>query len=434
MGYGGAVGDPTVFLWFYGLALAPLGMGALSLPVRWWAGRLPWLRALKHLERFRRAAGFRAANPTPVRVDLEGVRAGVPVRVSCWHDGPAQGPRNVAYRVDVALVSPPVHGLVVESRSLATLSGPPDWLWAVVATGIFSETEGHRQHVQLDGGVLSLSSFGPPLAVCALQALVDQVVSARAELDGRSLEPVLRRLARRARLAGHRRRCLETYLRRRFDRRAIWRALRDADADVRLVAASAWPSSPAGRAELRRQLAEPGDEDRRLRALRATAAHAPDLLDELWERLLTGGPPRLAERAVEAARELGRLEQLADLVRNEMASVEARVAALERLEQPDEPVFETLCRQLLHEPVPQPLRLAAVDALGRVGAPQTVGLLRRLGAEAPLHSDLFIACRAAVDLIQARCSADMGALSLIEGRSSPGSLSLPAPSPSNPRN
>lgn len=420
------MGDPAVFLVVYGLLVAPLGMAALSLPVRRWADRVPWRRAQHHLIRWAEARTFKWSHPTreAVRIELDGGGRGMSVTCSPGVDGTV---RTVGYRVEIDVDLPGADGVIFDGRSQAVVAGDPAWGWAIAGTGLTSEFEDRVQHVQVSDRRLVWSSYGSDLEEAQITRLVDRVQQAASLLAGRTLAEVLRHHALHAADPLHRRRCLAACFQLGgADLQVARTALEDGHPDVRMVAAARLCPDSKARAEIRRQLGPEFDEDVRLRALETARQVAPSELDPAWESLFGAASARLAHRAVEVARQLEKQERLHALVRDPNAAEAARIAAIEALERPDDPDFEALCADLVRS-TRGLVRICAVDALGRIGDTDRIGMLRRIGSEAPLNSELFIASRAAVDLIQARCVAEAGSLSLFDPSGGiRGRLSLPA--------
>lgn len=413
----------------YSLALAPLGMGALSIPMRRWAGRLPWRRASVELQEWARTRGHRLVPSRPGRTVVRARQGSRTVQVMCGLQNVDQAHSlNLMYRIEVAGRFDAPRGVVVDGHSPSALAGDPDWAAAIQASGVFEQKLGSTEHVAIEAQRVRYWFGGPEIwSRERLDGAVTRVVEAVSTWEDKNLLELLAERAVQAPSPLHRHGCLRLALRRSSDPTELAKlALVDPEPRIRLEGAAAAPHLAQARKELQEQLARTDDEDGRIRALDLARAVAPELLEPLWPTLICRHPdrssPRLAVRAVQVADQL-RLPRLREWVGWPEAFGEARVAAMEALEARSVADLDSMCLELLTDP-DRMVRLAAVDILGRVGGPTAAGPLRRMGSDAPMNSDTLIACRAAVDLIMARSRAESGALSLASSEASAGQLSL----------
>ena len=424
------MGDPTVLLTVYGLALAPLGVGALSLPLRRALARRPLSRAQHEL----RQACAEWRWPEPRRWERRTIARGqltdCPVEVAVGpdprHEGAGAALQTVwiRVRVDLRRLRLDPNPVLLEPHRGSTVRG--DVAWGAVWLGLgFEALAAPNDQVEVRAGSLTFDRFAPTFGRGTLRRLVEDVVATvlRAEWHGAQVEAHLRALTMDHPRGAVRARSLRALAARptgRVAARDVARAaLNDADPRVRLAAAS-----------LLGREAEPvlwdfvtgagHDEDHQLRALEALVEIDSPRRSAASRHLMRHTSTRVATAAMDVALP----DALAAFVEDATQPGLHRAAALEALERHAPARARARARRALAEG-PHPLRVAAIDVLGRAGSAEDLAAVRRAGARAPAGSELFIASRAALDLLRDRTRAEAGRVSLLGGDDQPvGAVSL----------
>lgn len=414
----------------YGLALAPLGVGALSLPVRRAWARRPLRFAQRELGEACAAWGWTAPRRRAQRVLAEGTVRGSRVEVAIGpdprHGDPAGTIQTVwiRVRVDVSAFGVGNTSVLIEPHRGATVRGSAAWGAVWLGLG-FERFARPNDQLEIRAGALRFDRFSPSFRRGSLRPLVDDVVRAAHRVGAHRdrLEEHLRALALEHPSGSVRARSLRALASvptgYEAARAAAHRALEDPDPRARLHAAALLGRD--GEATLWALITAEEDEDLQLRALEHLADLDSPRLDGASRRLSRHPSLRVA---AEAMRHAG-ADALSHLVDDLDAPGEHRAAGLEVLERRDATRARSLARRYLSHGPPV-LRIACVDVLGRGGDATDFAAIRRGGAAAPTGSELFIASRAALDLIRDRTRAECGRISLLSGpKEAIGAVSLP---------
>jgi hypothetical protein len=425
------MGDPTVLLTVYGLALAPLGVGALSLPLRRALARRPLSRAQQELGLACTEWGWPEPRRWERRTIARGRLARCPVEVAVGpdprHEGAGASLQTVwiRVRVDLGALGLAPSPVLLEPYRGGTVRG--DGAWGTVWLGLgFEALAAPNDQVEVRAGSLTFDRFAATVRRGTLRRLVESVVATvqRAELHAGRLEAHLRALAIDHPRGAVRARSLRALAARPSGRTAAHdvarAALRDPDPRVRLGAASLLGRE--AEAVLWEFVTGAGhDEDHQLRALEALVDIRSPRRAAASRHLMKHPSTRVATAAMDVAPP----EALAAVVEDPAQPALHRAAALEALERYAPEQARARARHALGAG-PHALRVAAVDVLGRAGAAEDLAVVRRAGARAPAGSDLFIASRAALDLLRDRTRAEAGRVSLLHGDPEPlGAVSLP---------
>jgi len=420
------VGDATVFLSVYGLALAPLGVGALSLPVRRALARRPLARARQGLRDACRSWGWAPPQARGRRDVARGTRDGLR-----WEVGIGPDPRSEAassslhavwirVRIDLTPLGLSIPPLLFDPDRGSIVHGPAEWAAVWLGLGLDDLAQPNDQ-LEIARGVLTFDRFASRTSPSP-RALADAMAQIVARLHG-SYERLDTRLASLVR--DHpgpevRLRCLRALLRSRrwpeTARATARHATNDADPRVRLEAAAFCGDESV----LLDIVGKEPNEDHRLQALGLLSEFGSTEARAAARRSLRDPALRVAQRALELADPT----DLVDLARDATAGAAHRARALEVLEARDRLRALDTARALLGE-ASGAVRVAAVDALGRIGGGDDLAGIRAAGGRAPAGSELFIAARAALDLIRERTRAEAGRISIVgHGTDRVGAVSL----------
>lgn len=431
------MGDPTVLLTVYGLALAPLGLGALSVPVRRALARRPLARARQELHvacsTWRWPEARRWQRRSVARGPLRHCALEVSVGPDPRHEAAGAALQTVWIRVRVdvramGLDTPPV---LLEPHRGTIVRGDPAWGAVWLGLG-FEAMAWPNDQVEIQAGSLTFDRFAPSYGRGSVARIVEDVADTaqRARTHGERARDHLRALAMDHPAGVVRARSL-----RALATRPAWRAaarnvarhaLGDPDPAARLDAAALVGDQAEAEDVLWEIITADGhDEDHRLRALEILDGVGSPRRDDASRQLVKHASIRVATAAMEIARP----SALEAVVNDATISAHHRANALEALERTAPEPARDRARAAI-ESGPLALRVAAVDVLGRSGSATDLAAVRRAGARAPAGSELFIACRAALDLLRDRTRAEAGRVSVLARADEPlGAVSLPASAP-----
>lgn len=411
----------------YGLALAPLGVGALSLPVRRRLARRPLHQARRGL-----AAACRAWRLDPpmargrqlfARGRVNGLRVEVGIGPDRRSEAATASIHAVAVRVQIDLKEHgrPFPPLLLDPFRDAVVHGPSDWAAVWMGLGLGEHAQPSDQ-LEIRGESLRFDRFlarvGPATILQTVEWIVSVVQNVR---SASSIEALSRDIIQNHALARARARALTSILREHrgseLAREMAMVALSDSDPRVRLPAAT---YLGARGEDVLFDLALNGDEeDERLQAFCALRETGSPRLAEAADRLASDPCLRVAQQALASIEP----ERAVAAAMTPKLSGAHRVIALEAVEARAPGWAARTARALLDDP-DLSVRTAAVDALGRCGHADDLAAIRRAGARAPAGSGLFIACRAALELIRDRVRAESGRISIVGHPSGRGNVSI----------
>ncbi|MEM9112958.1 MAG: HEAT repeat domain-containing protein [Myxococcota bacterium] len=420
--------ESSVYRLVYGMAVAPLGMGMLSLQLRRWTARLPLSRARQAVQDLCRLQGWGRPEQEQAGTHARGLLGKTPVHL---HIGPDPGGEDGGLSVWVRLRIPrtedpwPSKALLVDLSRGLVLRGDAEAGQAVLGSelGRFAKSEDLFEVLPNE---IRFDRFCRACTHEDLAMLVSRVVhtwtgltrSAPAEVLAQQVlhgaAPEVRVGALRC-LVPRPRRCEESELHREL----LLRALTDPAPEVRLEAGLRL--GPDGIEVLRGLLEEDLDPELRLRAFLGLARQSCELGLRWCHRMLRDPSERVSLAVVEWAGHAGHHDELEALVRDSGPPVSSRVRAMLALESPDR---EGLFVECLNESSAPEIVSTAADLLGRVGGIEARrrlhGLLRR-GAS----RKVIVSTRAALELLATRVRAEGGRVSLIDASSGEGALSQP---------
>ncbi len=418
----------------YGLAVAPLALGALSVPARRALSQLPLHRMYWGLRSLCRSLDW----PAPRRRGPQAVAAGTieGARVEVWvgpdprTESASSGMQAVwiGIRVDLTSLGLEHPPLLVDLEERCTLRGPESWSAVWQGLGLQNWTRPNDQ-LEIADRWLRFDRFATLPDPRDPRRLIDELLAVCKQLRSAvHPENVLHGLATESHAPAVRRLALQTLIQTQSaaDLKALLlRALADPDPANRLLAASRLGAD--GEPVLRHMALHAKEADHRLRALTQLGRLGPEDQGDTLRSAMHDSDLRVARRAMEiAACQLGPegRRMVAETFFEAGLSPGHLVAALEVLEDVDDDDLLTFCLELAGRG--GILQVAAIDILGRRGSRECLPLIRQQRRRAPPGSSLRIACDAALDLVIRRSRAEYGQLSLTDDPRKPtGRLSLP---------
>jgi hypothetical protein len=419
--------ESAVYMFVYGLAVAPLGMGMLSLQLRRVAAGWPLRRAQVALRAFCRAHGWLPPSERTNGSQAFGLLDDRSVRLELGRDPSAEDgahqPRSVWIRIRFPRGEDawPRLPLLVDLHRAAVLRGSRKAARAVLGSelGRFAQAEDLFEVTERE---VRFDRFTSDCGHEELTMLMARVVHSWRHLSERSPEEVLEQQVLHGpepsvRIAALR--ALVSPARAPAVSSVVRRALSDASSEVRLEAALR--AGDDGIESLIRLIEPEHEVDVRLRAFFALKQRAPDRLRPRIESLIRDDSDRITDAVIEWVAEQAAHPSLVALVEDRAAPVAARIQALRLVEPEDR---RTLSLRCLEPGTPTDLLVTAIDALGRIGSHPAKAQLGALLLRGPAQRRVRLAARAALELIQARTTADGGRLSLVLPDDPDGALSL----------
>jgi hypothetical protein len=423
--------ESTVYMLVYGMAVAPLGMGMLSLQLRRWTARLPLSRARHAVHDLCRLQGWSRPEQDQAATHARGLLGKTPVHL---HIGPDPGADEGAHSVWVRLRIPrgadpwPNHPLLVDLSRGLVLRGDAEAGQAILGSelGRFAKSEDLFEvlpnEIRFDR--FSRSCTHEDLAMLLSRVVHTWTSLTRSEPRTVLSQQVLHGAGLDIRVGALR--CLIPRPRPSEEadahRPLLLRALTDPAPEVRLEAALRL--GPDGREVLETLLREQLDPELRIRAFLGLGRQDLETGRAWTPRMLRDPSERVSLAVVEWAGQEGLWAQLDSLVRDPASPIGPRVRALLALESPDR---EALFLDCLGDGAPPELVATAADVLGRVGGLEARRQLHQLLRRGTSRK-AALSVRAALELLATRVHAEGGRVSLIDPSSGAGALSAPKPS------
>ncbi|MGF1509614.1 MAG: HEAT repeat domain-containing protein [Myxococcota bacterium] len=419
--------ESTVYMLVYGLAVAPLGMGMLSLQLRRVAAAWPLRRTQVALRAFCEDRGWSEPDEDPTGSRACGILDGRNVKLEVGRDPSADDGstqvRSVWIRIRFARGEDawPRTTLLVELHRRAVLKGEARSAQAVLGSelGRFALAE---DLFEVTATEVRFDRFTNQCDHEDIAMLLSRVGHTWRALSSQAPNAVLRQQVLQGPNPSIRVAALCSLV---SDPHTgdhaplLRRALADPSAEVRLEAALR--IGDEGNEVLSRLLNSDHHVDLRIRAFVALTQRQPALVVESLDELTRDRSDRLTDAVVRWAADNGHMDLLKRVLADENAPTGARIQAISALEHPsNEPLFYPC----LEPSVAPGLVIAAADALGRIGSGPAKAKLGGLLVRGAHHRSVCLAARAALELIQARTTADSGRLSLVDPNDPEGALSL----------